>query len=78
MLAPGPTAATPERVQAAVELLKAHREAYERERRNRRYLVSLARQYGVPTSIIADTLGITGAGVRKILSRINAPEAADE
>jgi hypothetical protein len=54
---------------AALDLLAAHRDAIEREKRTRLYLITAARQYGVTNQEIGDALGMTEAGVRRAIER---------
>lgn len=58
--------------QATLEMIRAHREIMDRERRNRIEIVTLARQYGVTNAEIGEALGMTEAGVRQLLKRAEA------
>lgn len=54
---------------AAIELLKCHRDAIERERRTRLVLIMAARDHGLTYEEIGSALGMTDAGVRLLVKR---------
>ncbi|WIB25843.1 hypothetical protein [Curtobacterium sp. MCSS17_015] len=61
-------AETDSRQQIAIDHLKLCRSQLTEAKRLRTMYVELARQYGLSNQAIGDALGITEAGVRRILS----------
>lgn len=62
--------------QLAVELLTVHRDAIAREKRTRAYLIRVSRHHGLTNQDIADILGLSEAGVRRIVERAGPDRVA--
>lgn len=56
-----------------LEMLEITRDNLERAKRTREHFIRLSRMYGLTNQTIADALGMTEAGVRRITQRAARP-----